>query len=151
MLEYTLTFISHCTSNNFHMKEYYTTYCKLLCSVISLLVFVLRRKTLRVIVFHVSENSTNPIACSDFHHENLTPNSVIMYRGSCPVLYKLSTIIKKCTTATTHCALRSPLSNLSAVLLLHCDNNNNKVVLNSSAQNLRISPDTEPHTDTTAC
>jgi len=84
------------------------------------------------------------------HHANLT-NSVIVYRGSCPVLYKLSAIIKIFPTSTTHSILLSALSNLSDVLLLHCDNNNTHfvVVLNSSVQNLRISPDTEPHTDTT--
>jgi len=28
---------------------------------------------------------TNPIACADFLHTTLSPNSVIIYRGSCPV------------------------------------------------------------------
>jgi hypothetical protein len=101
-------------ATTFTWKNIIKHYCKLPCQIISLLVFVLRRKNLRIIVFHVSENSTT-IACADFQHATLAKNSVIIYCGSCPVFYKISTIITKSITSTIHGILHFPLSNLSAV------------------------------------
>ena len=102
-------------ATSFTWKNIIKHYCKLSCQIISLLVFVLRRKNLRIIVFHVSKNSTTPITCADFQHATLAPNSVIIYRGSCPVFYKISTVNTKSTTSTTHGILHFPLNNLSAV------------------------------------
>jgi hypothetical protein len=102
-------------ATTFTWKNIIKHYCKLPCQIISLLAFVLRRKNLRIIVFHVSKNSTNPIACADFQHTTLLPNSVIIYRGSCPIFYKISTIIKKSTASTTHGILHFALRNFSAV------------------------------------
>jgi hypothetical protein len=94
-----------------------------MCQIISQLVFVLRRKNSRIIVFHVSENSTNPIACADFRHATLSQNSVIIYRGSCAVFYKISIIKKNLQRQqrTAYCALHSANYQLYQ-LLLHCNN-----------------------------
>jgi hypothetical protein len=65
------------------------------------------------------KNSTNPIACADFKHAALSPDSVIIYRGSCCVFDKISTIIEKIYShqRTAYCTLRSATYQLFQLLL----------------------------------